>query len=173
MGCLVVPKIASRASLSSSKYFGQIVAIPFRLLQQWGALREARSPNAISLSRQNASELVSSHHPLGTLVRGSNRYKGRCSTRNADPSLASSDVSATPKTPRPRSRRLGWRANKPSSVLSLVTKTRARIIHLGPLLPTTSSAVTRELWAGRPQTLPYSDLHRVGFTMRPLSPEAR
>ncbi len=53
-----------------------------------------------------------------------------------------------------------------------VTHHKATIIPLGLPLPTASSSLTRESRTGRPQTLPYLALLRMGFTELPTSPSA-
>ena len=67
-----------------------------------------------------------------------------------------------------------WLERTLSRVLFPIAVTRygATIIPLGPPLPTASSSLTRELRTGRPQTLPYLALLRMGFTELPTSPTA-
>jgi len=67
-----------------------------------------------------------------------------------------------------------WLERTVSRVLFPVAVTcyRAMIIPLGPPLPTASSSLTRESRTGRPQTLPYLALLRMGFTELPASPPA-
>ena len=65
-----------------------------------------------------------------------------------------------------------WLKKAVSRVLfpAAVTRCRAMIIPLGPPLPTASSSRTREPRTGRPRTLPYLALLRMGFTELPTSP---
>lgn len=67
-----------------------------------------------------------------------------------------------------------WLEKTVSRVLfpAAVTRNVATIIPLGPSLPTASSSLTREFRTGRPQTLPYLALLRMGFTELPTSPPA-
>ena len=67
-----------------------------------------------------------------------------------------------------------WSEKTVSRVLSPATVARYRvtIIPLGPSLPMASSSLTREPRTGRPQTLPYLALLRMGFTELPTSPPA-
>ena len=65
-----------------------------------------------------------------------------------------------------------WLEKAVSRVLFLAAVPRdgVMIIPLGLPLPTASSNRTRELRTGRPQTLPYLVLLRMGFTELPTSP---
>jgi len=67
---------------------------------------------------------------------------------------------------------LTWTKKTVSRVLfpAEVTCSKMMIIHLGSLLPATSSSQTQELRADHPQTFLYSTLLRMGFTELLTSP---
>ena len=67
-----------------------------------------------------------------------------------------------------------WSEKTVSRVLcpAAVARNGVAIIPLEPPLPVASSGLTRESRTGRPQTLPYLALLRMGFTELPTSPPA-
>ena len=79
-----------------------------------------------------------------------------------------------PPDPARRGRKIKWPERTVSRVLypAAVACCEATIIPLGPPLPMASSSLTRESRTGRPQSLPYLALLRMGFTELPTSPPA-